>query len=78
MEETNGMASDKTNIDRGQGSSDSTMRLSLIFSSLGLFLFCLLSTFSQFAPCVQKLWSLAARCVRFNTIPAGAVETFSS
>ena len=32
MEETNGMSiiSDKTNIDRGQGSSDSLMRLSLI------------------------------------------------
>jgi hypothetical protein len=34
MEETNGVGitADKTNIDRGQGSSESTMRLSLIFS----------------------------------------------
>jgi len=48
MEETNGVGitADKTNIDRGQGSSESMLKLSLIFSSLGLFLVCLLSTFS--------------------------------
>jgi hypothetical protein len=80
MEEVSGMGItiDETNIDLGQGGLDSMMRLSLIFSSLGFLLFTVLSTFNQFALCVQMFSSLAARFVRFNIIRAGAVEKFRS
>jgi hypothetical protein len=68
MEETNGMGitTDKTYIDRGQGSSDSMLRLLLIFSSFWAFLGLLAVHFQPFWRCVQKLSSLAARLVGCN------------
>jgi len=76
MEETNGVGitADKTNIDRGQGSSESMMRLSLIFSSLGLSWFACCPLSASWRHVCRSCRAFAARSVRFNIIPAGAVE----